>query len=222
MNEEVKRYLTMLYPNYESATKEEQEKIEGDRDFIEKNIDLINTYNQRYGGNRPSEMDDNKFLSTIIKMIKIDNYFEILHPDIETLSPGQELISYNDKIFIEGNFDKIEEFYQEHKGEGYDDKKIITTVIKNLQIDKYFGMLYPNLEELNPGVQLKLMDDRMLIADNIDQVNSMYNIAVNTGMNKTGNDRVVRAIVNSLRSPKGNNEMKREHEENDGGISIDD
>lgn len=83
-------------------------------------------------------------------------------------------------------------------------------------------MLYPNLEELNPGVQLKLMNDRMLIADNIDQVNSMYNIAINTGMNKTSDDRIVRAIVNSLRSPKGNNEMKKEHEENDGGISIDD
>ena len=38
MSEDVKKYLTMLYPNYESATKEEQEKIEGDREFIEKNI----------------------------------------------------------------------------------------------------------------------------------------------------------------------------------------
>lgn len=26
MSENVKKYLTMLYPNYESATKEEQEK----------------------------------------------------------------------------------------------------------------------------------------------------------------------------------------------------
>lgn len=111
MSEDVKKYLTMLYPNYESATKEEQEKIEGDREFIEKNIDAINEYTQRYGGNRPSGMDDNKFLATIIRMVKTDNYFEMLHPDKDTFSPGQELISYSDKIFIEDNFDKIEEFY---------------------------------------------------------------------------------------------------------------
>ena len=108
-------------------------------------------------------------------------------------------MSYSDKIFIETNFDKIEEEYQKHKNEGADDKKIIVSVIKNLQVDKYFSMLYPNLEELNPGLQLKLMDDRMLIADNINDVNSMYIWAVNNEREKIDNKIIMRAIVNHLK-----------------------
>lgn len=78
-------------------------------------------------------------------------------------------------------------------------KKIIVSVIKNLQVDKYFSMLYPNLEELNPGLQLKLMDDRMLIADNINDVNSMYIWAVNNEREKIDNKIIMRAIVNHLK-----------------------
>lgn len=222
MSENVKKYLTILYPNYESATKEEQEKIKRDKEFIEKNINAINEYVQRYGQNGHKGMDDNKFLSTIINAVKVDNYFEMLHPDRNTFSPGQELMSYSDKIFIETNFDKIEEEYQKHKNEGADDKEIIVSVIKNLQVDKYFSMLYPNLEELNPGLQLKLMDDRMLIADNINDVNSMYIWAVNNEREKIDNKIIMRAIVNHLKNLKIDNEMKKRHEENDGGISIDD
>lgn len=91
-----------------------------------------------------------------------------------------------------------------------------------MQVDKYFSMLYPNLEELNPGLQLKLMDDRMLIADNINDVNSMYIWAVNNEREKIDNKIIMRAIVNHLKNLKIDNEMKKRHEENDGGISIDD
>ena len=91
-----------------------------------------------------------------------------------------------------------------------------------MQVDKYFSMLYPNLEELNPGLQLKLMDDRMLIADNINDVNSMYIWAVNNEREKIDNKIIMRTIVNHLKNLKIDNEMKKEHEENDGGISIDD
>ena len=68
-----------------------------------------------------------------------------------------------------------------------------------MQVDKYFSMLYPNLEELNPGLQLKLMDDRMLIADNINDVNSMYIWAVNNEREKIDNKIIMRAIVNHLK-----------------------
>ncbi len=45
MSENVKKYLTMLYPNYESATKEEQEKIKRDKEFIEKiSMQLMNMF----------------------------------------------------------------------------------------------------------------------------------------------------------------------------------
>jgi hypothetical protein len=70
---------------------------------------------------------------------KIDKYFKLLHPEYETLTPGEQLRTMRDKSFIEDHRDEIDEMYTtyvsqaERRGEEVNTQEVIKRAIEGVQ-----------------------------------------------------------------------------------------
>ena len=65
-----------------------------------------------------SEETNKEVLNKIIKEIKIDNYFSLLHPDYEELAEEDKYFVYDDKILIRDAIDAIDAYYYDCKAPG--------------------------------------------------------------------------------------------------------
>ena len=190
MNEElISKYFKMLHPDMDALTPGEQLKLMEDRDFIAENIDEIDSYYQdcKKPGTYAYEkgLDDQEIISMAVKDKKVDRYFEMLHPDMDTLTPGEKFRLMKDKDFIAENIDEIDSYYQDCKKpgtyayeKGLDDQEIISMAVKDKKVDRYFEMLHPDMDTLTPGEKFRLMKDKDFIAENIDEIDIFYQNAI--------------------------------------------
>ena len=112
---------------------------------------------------------------------KIDKYFNLLHPEYETLTPGQQLELMDDRNFIADHIDEIDKYYEgcmrEGSGaqqEGWTEQQIIANAIRRVKVNLYDKQLHPNFDELTPQEKDKALEDRVFIADHIDEIDEIY------------------------------------------------
>ena len=146
MNEElINKYFKMLHPDFDTLTPGKQLKLMEDRNFIVENIDEIDSYYQdcKKPGSYAYDkgLDDQEIISRAVKNKKVDRYFEMLHPDFDTLTPGEQFRLMDEKNFIIEHIDEIDVFYQNAilnngRDEEYSGKEILQSALDNARQEK--------------------------------------------------------------------------------------
>lgn len=134
-------------------TKEENEEQENLEEDIEANNEELEDteFNE--------DLNKKEILENIIKEIKIDKYFELLHPEYDSLNEEEKYYVYDDKIFIRESIDAIDVYYQDCKTPGsgaefmeWTDKTILQTALK--LFNKKEKIFTPNdIEEFSSSVK---------------------------------------------------------------------
>lgn len=116
---------------------------------------------------------------------KVEKYFELLHPDYDSLTPEERFKLMGEKSFIRENIEEIDKYYQESmqfggesQQQGVNEKEIIEDAIKNIKVEKYFEMIHPNYDSLSPEERFKLMGEKSFIRQNIDQIDKQFQEAI--------------------------------------------
>ena len=146
MIKEIEEYFRLLYPNVKELKNEEALYAVKDYIFIGKHIEKIHRKFEDIVSNKEKngeEIDEQKIISNVVKLIKSDRYFELLHPDVETLTPKEEFETMSDRAFITEHISEIDKKFEdivsnkEKNGEEINKQAIIKSVIegvKGLQI----------------------------------------------------------------------------------------
>ena len=131
---------------------------------------------------------------------KVDKYFELLHPEYATLTPGEQFKLMRDQAFIEDHIDEIDAECSElmaHDGATEVDTQVIQDAIRNVKSSVYKAMLYPD------GLQAA-QQDRQAVArhlafmrDHIDEIDKQYTEYVHQAERK-GEDINSREIINTI------------------------
>lgn len=186
MNEKlVMKYFELLYPNFDNMEPHEQYIAAGDETFIRENLDEIDKYYQdcKKPGTyaQESEKSDSEIIRMAVMGRKVEKYFEMLHPEFESLNSTEQFAVLDDKVFILDNIDEIDRYYQEcqvpgtyAQKSGKSDSEIIRIAVMGRKVEKYFGILHPDFESLNPAEQFEVLDDRIFITDNIETIDAYY------------------------------------------------
>lgn len=186
MNEKlVMKYFELLYPDFDNMDPHEQDIAAGDEKFIRENLDEIDKYYQDCKKTGTYAQESGKSDSEIIKMAvmgkKAEKYFEMLNPEFESLSPSEQFEVIDDRVFIMDNIDAIDRYYQDCKvpgtyayESGKSDSEIIRMAVMGKKAEKYFEILHPEFESLNPAEQFEVIGDRVFIMDNIETIDAYY------------------------------------------------
>ena len=146
MIKEIEEYFRLLYPNVKELKNEEALYAVKDYIFIGKHIEKIHRKFEDIVSNKEKngeEIDEQKIIANVVKLIKSDRYFELLHPDVETLTPKEEFETMSDRAFITEHISEIDRKFEdivsnkEKNGEEINKQAIIKSVIegvKGLQI----------------------------------------------------------------------------------------
>ena len=146
MIKEIEEYFRLLYPNVKELKNEEALYAVKDYIFIGKHIEKIHRKFEDIVSNKEKngeEIDEQKIIANVVKLIKSDRYFELLHPDVETLTPKEKFETMSDRAFITEHISEIDRKFEdivsnkEKNGEEINKQAIIKSVIegvKGLQI----------------------------------------------------------------------------------------
>lgn len=149
MNENIEKYLKILYKKEILPKEGEDINFDFKREFITENIEEIE---KRYKeANNTNEIESNN---------------EKENAEIET-----EVINLNEDIKI-----NIEEKQKEEeiKEEDKINKEVLLEVIKEIKINKYFKILHPEFKKLDREEQYYVLDDKIIIRNNIDAIDAYY------------------------------------------------
>ena len=107
---------------------------------------------------------------------KVDIYFQLLHPEYDTLTPGEKYKIDSDRLFIEDNLDEIETMYRKACLNGKSPEEAIKGAVKLQKLRQYFDLLYPEAEQENMSEQEYAMalEDKRVIRDHLDEIDKMY------------------------------------------------
>lgn len=217
MNEKlIENYFKMLHPEYETLSSDEQSELMFDIDFIS---EYINEIDALYcAAKRPNTLaskqglSDQKILSNIVRRKKIDKYFNLLHPEFDSLTPSEQARLIDEKIFISNNIEDIDKFYHASKKptahayqEGFSDQKILSIAVNRKKIDNYFNLLYPDFDSLTPSEQAGLIDERIFIANNIDEIDEYYHNAIFSTYEELSESRKQEILQNAVNTAKQKN-----------------
>ena len=143
MREKVEKYFRLLYPNYDSLSSEEIWYSAGDKNFIIENIEEIDKYYQdcmKPGSVAQHQgLSEQEIIANAVRVVKGNKYFEMLHPEYETLTPGEKIRTMDDQGFILDNIDQIDRKFQdmvleaERNGEELNEQKIIRNIVEGLK-----------------------------------------------------------------------------------------
>lgn len=124
------------------------------KSILIKNINKVEKkYN--YAINNENITNEKYLIEEIIKTLKVDEYINILYPRFESLTSSEKVNYFDTKKFFIDNLDEIEELYSEYIDEnswiqkkGYNEKRILSEVLRLVKTEKYYNKLYPDSNEL--------------------------------------------------------------------------
>ena len=184
MNEKIEKYFKLLHPEYDGLEPGKQTELMDDRAFIAEHIDEIDKYYEgrmREGSlAQQNGLTEQEIIANALREVKINKYFEILHPEYDTLTPGEKYEVIDDIGFIEEHIDEIDKYYEGCMREGsvaqqdgLTEQEIIANALRIVKTDKYFEILHPEYDTLTLGEKYKVIDDRAFIANHIDEIDKI-------------------------------------------------
>lgn len=142
MSKEIEEYFKLLYPNVKDLKNEEAFYAMKDYIFIDKHIEKIHRKFENIVSNKEKngeEIDESKIIVNVVNSIKSDRYFELLHPEFETLTPEEEFETMRDMAFIAEHIGEIDRKFQdivrnkEKNCEEINKQAIIKSVIEGIK-----------------------------------------------------------------------------------------
>ena len=140
-----------------------------------------------------------------IKTLKVDEYINILYPRFESLTSSEKVNYFDTKKFFIDNLDEIEELYSEYIDEnswiqekGYNEKRILSEVVRLVKTEKYYNKLYPDSNELACNQKIKAYRDRAFIYNNINEIERKYKELNN--VNNVSEKEVIKKSIDSVKA----------------------
>lgn len=143
MREKIERYFGLLYPNYDALNSKEEWYAAVDKNFIIENIEEIDEYYQDRmqpgSGAHKKGLSKQEIIANAVRLVKGDKYFELLHPEYETLTPGEKYRTLDDQGVILDNIDKIDREFQdiitraEREGKEFNKHEIIKGIVESFK-----------------------------------------------------------------------------------------
>ena len=86
-------------------------------------------------GAQQDGLTEQEIIANVLRIVKVDKYFEILHPEYDTLTPGEKYEVIDDRAFIANHIDEIDKICKEHgiKHNGMTEQQILQEAIKRLR-----------------------------------------------------------------------------------------
>lgn len=193
----------ILYPNYEELQQNEKIKAFKVKGIINKHIDEIGL---------PFEDEEKiysskQILEDTIKNIQVNEYFNEIYPDFNSLSAEEKIKAMSDKKIILENFEKVEAsvdafFSNNGKKESY--KKIVFEAIKSVKVQQFFDKLYPNYKALSVAERCKAIKNKKIIMNNIEKIESDFkiNTSLNSAARQNGisDEKILEEIIKSIKT----------------------
>ena len=143
---------------------------------------------------------------------KIEKYFNLLHPEYESLTPEEQAKLEGDRNFIEDHLYEIDEMYISLYESGRNQSNMMMPLIMSLlRTRNYLDILHPEYKNLNKKEQLssKYVYDEEIISDNIDEINEKYHSLYESGKNP---EEIMRIIMSYFRTKYYFNKLHPEYE----------
>ena len=200
----VEEYFNKMYPNYSELSIEEKIMAIKNKSILIKNINKVEKkYN--YAINNENITNEKYLIEEIIKTLKVDEYINILYPRFESLTSSEKVNYFDRKKFFIDNLDEIEELYSEYIDEnswiqkkGYNEKRILSEVLRLVKTEKYYNKLYPDSNELACNQKIKAYRDRAFIYNNINEVERKYKELNN--VNNVSEKEVIKKSIDSVKA----------------------
>lgn len=146
MEEKVEEYIKILYTECELKNEKNKINIDRDRKFIEENIEEIDKKIEENNKNQTTHEEENQPEKQEILEEKINN--------LDTVFEQNNIINEENQKLI--------------------NKNLLTNIIKNIKIDKYFELLHPEYKNLTEEEKYYALDDKDIIKDCFEAIDIYY------------------------------------------------
>ena len=134
-HDKVDTYFGMLHPNFDSMSIDEQNKALEDKFFIIENTEAVHDQYTRFTS-LGSNLSDVQKMQQVLKHVKVEKYFDLLHPDFDSLPPAEKWNVIDDKNFIIDHLDEIHAAFSEFGNS--DSKEYMYKATDKEKIEKAF------------------------------------------------------------------------------------
>lgn len=134
-HDKVDTYFGMLHPNFDSMSIDEQNKALEDKFFIIENTEAVHDQYTRFTS-LGANLSDVQKMQQVLKHVKVEKYFDLLHPDFDSLPPAEKWNVIDDKNFIIDHLDEIHAAFSEFGNS--DSKEYMYKATDKEKIEKAF------------------------------------------------------------------------------------
>lgn len=134
-HDKVDTYFGMLHPNFDSMSIDEQNKALEDKFFIIENTEAVHDQYTRFTS-LGANLSDVQKMQQVLKHVKVEKYFDLLHPDFDSLPPAEKWNIIDDKNFIIDHLDEIHAAFSEFGNS--DSKEYMYKATDKEKIEKAF------------------------------------------------------------------------------------
>lgn len=134
-HDKVDTYFGMLHPNFDSMSIDEQNKALEDKFFIIENTEAVHDQYTRFTS-LGANLSDVQKMQQVLKHVKVEKYFDLLHPDFDSLPPAEKWNVIDDKTFIIDHLDEIHAAFSEFGNS--DSKEYMYKATDKEKIEKAF------------------------------------------------------------------------------------
>lgn len=134
-HDKVDTYFGMLHPNFDSMSIDEQNKALEDKFFIIENTEAVHDQYTRFTS-LGANLSDVQKMQQVLKHVKVEKYFDLLHPDFDSLPPAEKWNVIDDKNFIIDHLDEIHTAFSEFGNS--DSKEYMYKATDKEKIEKAF------------------------------------------------------------------------------------
>ena len=134
-HDKVDTYFGMLHPNFDSMSIDEQNKALEDKFFIIENTEAVHDQYTRFTS-LGANLSDVQKMQQVLKHAKVEKYFDLLHPDFDSLPPAEKWNVIDDKNFIIDHLDEIHAAFSEFGNS--DSKEYMYKATDKEKIEKAF------------------------------------------------------------------------------------
>lgn len=189
MNEKTDKYLELLHPEFQRLKPEIVEQLLtehsalflAEKQTIENNIEEIEKLCKEYALEQEKmgeEVDESKIMMRVFDEVRINLYFNLLHPEFELLSPEEQKNAMKDKEFITKELEKIHMEFQKSSTVAKNSQYYMRKIFNKVLSEKYFNLLHPHLD-IDYQSSWKTIDrHEEIILENIEQIDKLFRNAV--------------------------------------------
>lgn len=158
MEDKVEKFFEILYPKYNEFTQETKDRVLFDKKILEENIEIIDEYYKKY---IITENDSEIEEDIEVKNVDVEVEIEVENEDIDSAE-------VNDKD------QEIINIVEEKEVDNSKEKEILLEILKDVKVNIYFNLLYPEFENLSEEEQVDLLVDKSFIEESIEAIDEYY------------------------------------------------